>query len=185
MKLNRSIIIAFVLMIVVCSLYRVMPRPFGFAPQIAMTIFCGLMIKDRKWAFALPIVSMFLSDCLYQVLYLQGMTSIKGFYGGMFENYLLFGSLTILPMIFRKTTMPNVAALSLVSPTVFFLISNLLVWLSGTGLGHPQNFNGLMLTYADGLPFYGNSILATIVFSAVFFGAYYLLRRMFVKTAVA
>jgi hypothetical protein len=185
MKLNKSAILAFVLLVLVGSLYRVMPRPFGFAPQIAMTIFGALMIKDRKWAIALPVLSMFISDCIYQLLYVQGISNIKGFYGGMWQNYLLIAALTFIPFFFRKPGIKNAAVLSFVSPTVYFLVSNFLVWAGNGGYRHPKTFGGLMQTYVDGLPFYGNSILATIVFSALFFGGYYLLKRIFLKPALA
>jgi ABC-type microcin C transport system permease subunit YejB len=70
MKLNRSFVWAFVLLVLVAALYRLMPnRPLGFAPQIAMALFGGAMIKDRKWAISLPLLSMLISDILFQVLY--------------------------------------------------------------------------------------------------------------------
>ena len=63
MKLNKSVLIAFGLLILSASLYRAWPgRPFGFAPQMAMALFAGAMIKDKRWAFVLPLLSMFLSD---------------------------------------------------------------------------------------------------------------------------
>ena len=81
MKITKSVIIALVLMVVVAALYRVFPnRPYGFAPQYAMAIFGGaVFIKDKKWAFVLPILSMFLSDVLYQALYMNGLSTIQGF----------------------------------------------------------------------------------------------------------
>ena len=80
MKNNRALLISLALMIFVAALYRIIPgRPWGFAPQIAMALFGGAVIKDRKWAFALPIFSMFLSDCLYEILFRNGLTTIQGF----------------------------------------------------------------------------------------------------------
>ncbi|MFT4023021.1 MAG: hypothetical protein QM664_04450, partial [Flavihumibacter sp.] len=68
MKNNRSFLVSLVLLIIVAALYRIIPnRPWGFAPQIAMALFGGAVIKDRKWSFALPVFSMFLSDCLYEL----------------------------------------------------------------------------------------------------------------------
>lgn len=185
MKLNKSDVIAFVLLILVGSLYRVVLPPLGYAPQIAMTIFGGLMIKDRKWAFALPVLSLFISDLLYHALYTNGLGNIQGFYSGMIENYLLLASLTILPLIFRNQTSKNVAGLSLLSPTVYFLISNFLVWIGGGGYAHPKTFTGMMQTYTDALPFYYNSLVATAGFNILLFGGLFLLRRLFAKTAVA
>ena len=54
--MKKSIIWALILLIVVAAVYRVIPgRPWGFAPQWAMALFAGAMIKDKKWAFALPL----------------------------------------------------------------------------------------------------------------------------------
>src|SRR5690349_690322 len=89
MKMKKSVLLAFSLLILASSLYRVWPdRPFGFAPQWAMALFAGAVIKDKKWAFLLPLVSMLVSDTLYQILYNNGVSQIWGFYGGQWLNYL-------------------------------------------------------------------------------------------------
>jgi hypothetical protein len=67
-----------------------------------MALFGGSVIKDKRWAFALPIFSMFLSDLLYQALYNAGMTTIPGFYAGQFTNYVLFAGITVLGFMIRK-----------------------------------------------------------------------------------
>ena len=97
MKINKSILVSFILLVVVSALYRAWDgRPFGFAPQIAMAIFGGAMIKDKRWAILMPLLSIFLSDLLYEVLYMNGLSSIKGFYfgEGQLTNYLLILGLT-------------------------------------------------------------------------------------------
>ncbi|MGV3658128.1 MAG: DUF6580 family putative transport protein, partial [Chitinophagaceae bacterium] len=61
MKLNKTLVFAFVLMIIAASVYRVWDgRPWGFVPQMAIALFAGAVIKDKKWAFAMPLLSMFL-----------------------------------------------------------------------------------------------------------------------------
>ena len=138
MKISKQLIGSFLLLIVVASLYRIMPgRPYGFAPQIAMAIFGGAIVRDKKLAFILPLLSMLVSDGLYQLLYINGVGNI-------------------------------------------FIISNFLVWASASplaGLARPKTFSGLMMCYADGLPFYPWSVAATVVFSAVLFGSYYFIAR--------
>src|SRR6478672_10538676 len=95
MKRNRSVWIVLGLLIIVASLYRIWDaRPLGFAPQIAMAVFAGTVIKNKKLAFILPLLSMFLSDALYQILYVNGLSEIPGFYNGQITNYILFASLT-------------------------------------------------------------------------------------------
>lgn len=185
MKLNRSAILAFGFLILAASLYRVWDgRPFGFAPQIAMAIFAGAVIKNKKLAFILPLLSMFISDAIYQVLYLKGYTSIQGFYEGQWQNYLLFGLLTTLGFLIKKVNVLNVLAASIVAPTVYFILSNFIVW-SGwqgaRGLGRPKTMEGLMMSYTDALPFYPNSIYSTLIFSAIFFGGYYFVSKYVLK----
>jgi hypothetical protein len=181
MKITRSVIIALVLLVLVSALYRIVPnRPDGFAPQYAMAIFGGaLFIKNKKWAFVLPLLSMFLSDMLYQALYNVGLSARQGFYEGQWQNYLLIGGLTFIGFFIKKINVVNVLLASIAAPSVYFILSNLLVWASGGGLQRPRTFGGLMQCYNDALPFYPNSVYATLFFSTVLFGGYYLIKKYF------
>ena len=183
MKVNKSVLLTLGLLILACSLYRVWPgRPFGFAPQWAMAVFAGAVIKDKRWAFLLPLLSMLVSDTLYQVLYYNGIGQIWGFYGGQWLNYLLFLSLTVFGFMIRnRITVANVFAASLAAPSAFFLLSNFMVWISGGGYHRPLTGAGLLQCYADGVPFYQMSLLATPLFSAVLFGAYFLVQQKVVQ----
>ena len=196
MKLTKSTLLAFILLIIVASLYRVWDgRPFGFAPQMAMAIFAGAVIKDKRWAVLLPLLSMFLSDCLYQVLYLNGLSEIKGFYSGMFGNYVLIALLTCFGFLMKKITVLNVAGFSIAGSVLYFIVSNFMVWLGGGGYARPITFDGMMLCYGDALAFYrdyglikgfaGNFIIGDLFFSAILFGSYFLLKRPVLRTSVA
>lgn len=177
MKNSKKLVITFLVLIVVASLYRIMPnRPYGFAPQIAMAIFGGAIIAQKKFAFILPVASMLASDLLFQVLYLQGLSEMPGFYEGQLTNYILFGGLTIFGFFIKDFDLKKIAISAVSAPTAYFIASNFLVWLSPSpfaGLARPKNFSGLMMTMSDGLPFYPWSLLSTAVFCAVFFGGYY------------
>ncbi len=181
MKVTKQIVAGFILLIVIASLYRIMPgRPYGFAPQIAMAIFGGAIIKDKKFAFLLPLLSMFISDALYEILFRNGVGNIQGFYEGQVTNYILFTSLTIFGFFIKNFNIGRIAIAAIAAPTTYFLISNFLVWVSSSplaGLGRPKTFNGLLLCLSDGLPFYPWSIAATFIFSAILFGSYYLITR--------
>lgn len=178
MKISKQLIVSFILLIVIASLYRVMPgRPFGFAPQIAMAIFGGAVIKDKKLAFLLPLLSMFISDALYEVLYRNGIGNMKGFYDGQITNYILFGVMTVFGFFINKFRISEIILASLAAPTAYFILSNFFVWLSNSpeaGFQRPKTFNGLLMCFNDGLPFYPWSVIATILFSAILFGGYYL-----------
>jgi hypothetical protein len=181
MKSSYKIIWSFLLLVVIAALYRIIPgRPYGFAPQWAMAVFAGAVIKDKKWAFIIPVLSMFISDLFYQVLYIGGFSSIPGFYEGQWQNYLLFILLVFVGFAVKKLNVLQIAAASLAAPSLYFIVSNFLLWASnGTtrGLDRPKTFNGLMLCYSDGIPFYLTSLLATLVFSAILFGTYAFIRN--------
>ena len=154
MKFNRSTLLSFLLLIVAASLYRVWDgRPFGFAPQIAMAIFGGAVIKDKRLAFVLPLLSMLLSDLLYQALYVNGLRSIQGYYSGQCVNYLIFAGLTVFGFLMKKINAINVLGFSVGGSVLFFLVSNFSVWMGGGDLGRAATFEGLLLCYGDALAF--------------------------------
>jgi hypothetical protein len=181
MKLNKNMVASLILLVLVASLYRIIPgRPYGFAPQWAMAIFAGAVIRDKKLAMILPVLSMFFSDMFYQILYSNGLSDIPGFYEGQWQNYILFGLLTFIGFQIRKLNVLNILLASLAAPTVYFILSNLILWAgwSGTrGLGRPKTWTGLMQCYNDALPFYRTSLFATVIFSALLFGSYFLISR--------
>ena len=181
MKVTKQIVAGFILLIVIASLYRIMPgRPYGFAPQIAMAIFAGAIIKNKKFAFLLPLLSMFMSDALYEILFRNGVGNMPGFYEGQITNYILFTSLTVFGFFIKNFNISRIAIASIAAPTTYFLVSNFLVWLSNSplaGSARPKTFNGLLLCFGDGLPFYPWSVAATFIFSAILFGSYYFLTR--------
>ncbi len=176
MKLNKNWILTLLALVAVAALYRIIPnRPLGFAPQIAIALFAGSVIKDKKYSFALPLLSMLISDALYQILYSAGLSAIPGFYSGQWINYILFAGLTVIGFFINQSKALQIALGAVAAPTAYFFISNFLVWIGGGGFKHPKTFDGLMLTFTDGIPFYTGSLFATAVFCTILFGGYALL----------
>jgi hypothetical protein len=128
MKLNKSNLLVLFILILACALYRVWDsRPMGFAPQIAMALFAGSISKDKRFAFLFPVLSLFISDLLYQFLYSQGLSTIKGFYHGQWENYLLIASITVIGFFINKNKIGQIFMGSLAGAVYFFLISTFMV----------------------------------------------------------
>jgi len=179
MKQNRSAWLAFGLLILIGSAFRAA----GFAPQIAMAIFGAAIIKDKKLAFILPLLSMLLSDIFIEILYRNGYMNYGGFwagqtfYDGQVLNYILLAGLTLFGFWARNLNWGRIAVATLTAPVIFFLLSNLFVWMGGAGYSRPHTFSGLMLCYEDGLPFLRTSIVYTALFSAILFGGYFLVQR--------
>ncbi len=194
MKLNKSVVLAFVLLILSASLYRVWGnRPQGFAPQLAMAIFGGAILKDKRLAFILPLLSMLISDALYQLLYINGWSAIPGFYTsqGFFDsqilNYLLFVLMTLFGFLMRKVNAIRVIGFAISGSLIYFITSNFFVWLGGGGFNRPKTFIGLNSCYNDALlfyrdygvfpGFYGNIIIGDLFFCSLLFGAYAVMSR--------
>ena len=190
MKIDKSIIVSFVLLVVIASLYRIMPgRPYGFAPQIAMALFSGSIVKNKQYSFLLPLFSMLLSDVLYEVLFQLKISAIPGFYGGQWINYLLFGAVTFIGFAVNQNKWISILGGSLAGVLFYFLASNVAVWMGGglalNNLPYPKTFDGLLNCLIAGVPFMKNSLIATLFFSAVLFGSYYLLNRKAIASVAA
>ncbi len=181
MKSTKSNLLVIILLIVVAALYRVWDgRPFGFAPQIAMAIFAGSVIQNKKIAFLFPLLSMFVSDALYQILYLQGLTVIKGFYGGQLVNYLIIAAISIVGFFIKTNKIKPVVVGSLIGTIGYFILSNFSVWLSGLDINnvpYPKNLTGFIACYVAAIPFLKWSLISTLLFSGIFFGGFYLLKN--------
>lgn len=195
MKLNKSTIWAFVILLLTAALYRSWDgRPFGFAPQMAMALFGGAVIKDKRLAVLLPLISLLVSDALYQVLYMNGLSTIQGFYEGQWVTYLLFVGITFFGMLMKKINLKNVIGFGLSGSLIFFLLSNFAVWIGGGGLGRPKTLDGLMQCYGDGLAFYrdhgvikgfyGNLVIGDLFFCIVLFGLFVVARTYVFRTEV-
>ncbi len=190
MKIDKSIVVSFVLLVLIASLYRIMPgRPYGFAPQIAMALFSGSIVKNKKYAFLLPLCSMLLSDVLYEVLFQLKISSIPGFYSGQWINYLFFVAVTFIGFAVNQNKWISILGGSLAGVLSYFLASNFAVWMGGglalNNLPYPKTIDGLITCLAAGIPFMKNSFFATLFFSAVLFGSYYLLNKKAIASEAA
>ena len=182
--MNKKIILSLILMAVAVAIFRIMPRfegVWGITPLFAVAIFSGAIFKNNKiWAFTLPVLAIFFSDVLWQ------LTGETGLYKGQIFNYFLFILITCLGFLIKNIKFLNVLLASLAAPTIFFIISNLGVWLGGGGFARPKNFAGLMQTYVDGLPFYFPwQLISTVVFSALLFGGWYLAQNFSKEKSIA
>ena len=115
----------------------------------------------------------------------RDLATIKGFYSGQWQNYLLIASITIIGFFINKNKIGQIFIGSLAGAVYFFLISNFMVWIGG-GLDinnqpYPRSFSGLMLCFSEALPFFKWSVLSTLLFNGIFFGSFYLLGKSVLK----
>lgn len=182
-KQDTSLVIIAVLMVIAAAISRVLFYPLNYSPQIAMALFAGAVIKDKKLAFALPLFAMLLADIMFELF-----TKVPGFWGwGQMINYGIFGLVTIMGFNLKKITVLNVAGFSILSSVVFYLLSNSASWLVDNRVFHTytQDLDGYIKCMIAGLPFLEKGLLVDLVYSGVFFGGYALFERYSLKKAVA
>jgi hypothetical protein len=86
MKLSKQTIIFFFILAGVSTLVKVLCAPqinlSGFTAVIAVSLFAGLTIQDKKLAFLFPLLTLFITDVLLQVLHALTCFPIPAFIAG-------------------------------------------------------------------------------------------------------
>ena len=181
MKLSKQTILFYFLLIAVTTIIKIICAPqisfSGFTAVIAVALFAGITSNNKSNAFLLPLMSLFISDVLIEALHTLNLFPYAGFYGGQIYNYALFILITLIGIGFRNYKTAGIFAAALAGPTLFFIASNFMVWKTeGLAMGYSNDMNGLMQAYTFGLPFYRNSLIATIIFLPVFIASYHWLK---------
>jgi hypothetical protein len=136
----------------------------GFSPVIAIGLFSGMLINDKSKSFLLPLIAVFASDMIIQVLFAFNLFPYSGFYTYQLFNYSLLAAMALLGWMLKGKNYGSIALGGVIAPTVFFLISNGASWMIDAGQLYSKNFSGLMASYEAGLPFYKNALASTLTF---------------------
>ena len=150
MKEKNKKILFITLFITVAALMRLIPHPPNFVPITAIAIFAGVKLNNIKIAYAIPISIMLISDLFI------------GFYTISLFVYLAFILIITYSSFIKKYSIKNI----ILSSVIFFIITNFGVWLMG---GYPKSIEGLVLCYTMAIPFFTNSIIADLFFSAILY----------------
>jgi hypothetical protein len=157
-------------LIIIGILLRFAPHSPNFTPVAAIALFGGVYL-NRKYALIVPFMLMVTSDIFI------GMHNVVIFTWGSFIVTAFIGI-----WVKKHKSALNIASASIVSSVIFFAISNFGVWLMGW---YPHTLSGLVNCFVMALPFLRNFTIATLIYSAVFFGAYELIARRVKETKLA
>ena len=148
--------------LIVGFLSRLVPHVWNFTPVLALALFAGAYLPKRLM-FAVPLVMMLLTDL------------ILGFYPSIVVNWIaVLASVAVGMLLREKNSWMRLTACSFGAAVVFFLISNLGVWLTD----YPKTWSGLADCYVLALPFFRTSLASTLIYSYVLVGGYaWMLRR--------
>ena len=157
---KQLVIISF---IVIAVLLRLFPHIPNVTPVTAVALFSGAYFTNKKFAFIIPLLMMFLSD-----LFL-------GFSGITLFVYAAFILVSYIGVSTKKMTITTI----LLSSISFFLITNFGVWL----MAYPKTINGFLECYTLAVPFFRNSLIGDFFYAGVLYYGFEFVSKKYLKTA--
>ncbi len=163
--MNRRLML--VMAIVVSAAFsRLIPHAPNLTPMTAVALFGGAYIADRKLAFLVPLAALLLSDALI------------GFYGpgemlAVYASTALVVGLGI--WVQQNKSVLRVGSAAIAGSVLFFLLTNFAVWAFGSI--YPKTGAGLFACYVAALPFFRNTLIGDLLYTAVLFGIFAVLAR--------
>ncbi len=152
-------------LVLACALSRLVPHPFNFSPIEATALFAGATFARRWLAIAVPLLAMAVSDVFL------------GFHDGIPLVYACIALMSLAGgwLLRNRIGVARVAIVGLGAAVFFFVVTNFMVWATGTM--YPHTGAGLVACYVAAIPFFHNQIAGVMVYSLILFGGYALLTR--------
>ena len=150
MTFSRSLIFK----VTICTLLafsasRLIPHPPNFTSVIALSFYIPAAFGLRF--IPIVIISLLFTDLIIglhsTLLFTHGSVVLIGLISRYFNKSLLF-------RIFGTLT----------GAVIFYLVTNFGVWINGS---YSYDLNGLVTCYALALPFFGNTILSSLIYSSI------------------
>lgn len=164
--MTRGRLLALAVVILAAAGLRLLPHPPNFTPIGAIALFGGATFSDVRLAFLVPLGAMGLSDAVL------GFHALAPLVYGAFALIVLIGV-----WIRQRRSVPWIAIGSLGGSIVFFLVTNFNYAVWGSHLLYPKTWQGLLAAYAAAVPFFRNTVLGDLTYTALLFGGFALLER--------
>lgn len=169
---NQKQLLAALILILVAVFSRMIPHPANLTAIGAAGLFGGAVIQNRKLAFIIPFLSLFISDLFI------------GVYPTMWVTYLGFAMFVLIGMMLNgKTNAITILSGSVAGTILFFLITNLPIFYTNLQL-YPVSWEGTMESYRQALPFLRNQLVGEAIYSAALFSIYELSKPLLMRRTV-
>ena len=168
-KNNSSLLLAavFVVLGLLTRFILVIPN---FSPIISIALFSGVFFADKRIAFLIPVITMFISDIFI------------GLHSTMIATYLSFALIAIIGIKIKTVNVKSVLLSSIGGAVLFFIVTNFAVWCEGW---YGYTFAGLVTCFEAAIPFFRNTLASSLFYSVILFGGYYLAEKYLLKVAKA
>ena len=144
-------------MIALIIFSRLVPHPPNFTPVLAAALFCGVLYARPSHALLIPLLGMAAGDLAL------------GLHDQIWSVYLAVALCVGLGrwMLSPPGALATVAA-GVSGSVLFFLLTNFAVWLQGDL--YPVTTAGLLACYVAAIPFFHNTLIATLLFGLALLG---------------
>jgi hypothetical protein len=151
-------------LILLAAALRIASHPWNFTPVGAMALFSGAVLKDRRLAFAFPLLALFAGDVFI------------GFHKLIPIVYASFLINVAIGLWLRdRRTVARISLATLLGAIQFFIVTNFAVWqILGS---YPHTASGLATCYIAGVPLFWNTLAGDAAYAVLLFGGYALAER--------
>jgi len=166
LPMENARFVTLVAMILTAAVTRLLPHPPNVTPIAAMALFGGGHFASPLAALAVPLSAMFLSDLLLGF----GLHPVMPFVYGSFAFTVWLGR-----WLRARRSPLAIAAAAVCWSIVFFVVTNLGVWLVGDL--YPRTLDGLVTCYIAAIPFFRNTLAGDACYTVALFGGFALAQR--------
>ncbi|WP_205995665.1 DUF6580 family putative transport protein [Pseudolabrys sp. FHR47] len=168
---NRSALLAdlalIAFLVAFVALARLLPHAWGFMPVAASALFAGRMLRNPVLAPVVPLAAMALSGLVLSgddwriSLVTYGAITLPAFAGMATRNW---------------RGVIGTAGTMVACSVAFFVLSNFAVWAFSGMYSH--DIAGLTQCYVLALPFFQNTLIGDLFWTAVLFGGAWMIQHM-------
>ncbi len=166
---------ALVALIVMAAATRLLPHPPNMTAMTALALFGGTFFADKRLAFALPLAVLLISDLALGLIWSWSSMAVGPH---MEVQYIAFAMIVGLGLTLRQNHgVVRTGVTAVLASMLFFVVSNLGTWAFESL--YPRTFAGLVECYVAAIPFWRNTLVGDLFYTAILFGGFQLLERNF------
>jgi hypothetical protein len=174
-KVNtRNIILA--LIVILMTVFRLLTFKYqswsNFTPVGAIAIFSGVYFSDKWKAYAIILLTFFVSDVIVNHAY-TGIWSLWSTY--TFWNFICFSLIVLVGSLIKKVNFASAIIILLAPVTIHWLIMDL-PWIVGF---YPKTLASYGALLIAAIPFEKNMLFGDAIFGAILFSGFELAKNKY------
>ena len=173
---NKQLILLSIALVVFASLSRLVSHPMSFTPITALILF-SVYAFEGKWKIIVPVVAILCSDLALEV------SAGIGFHNGTWLVYSAYAVIALIGyFLIKNASAVRLLASSVLGSVSFFLVTNFALFYpksigGNESVGYTHDLAGIAASYTAGIPFFRNMLTGDLLYTAVLFGAYFVVKR--------